>query len=1077
MKNSKLLRAIVVCLIYLVPAAGLLAENGTRMLHEPDISDELVVFVYAGDLYTAPLTGGTAIALTTHAGSESSPKFSPDGQYVAFTGEYDGNMDVYVIPSKGGLPVRLTWHPGSDQVQGWTPGGKVLFSSSRFNPNRRSQLFTIGLDGGYPDQLPIPQMSLAEYSPDGEKIAYTPVSNAFSSWKRYRGGRTTPIWVIDVNDWTHIEIPHENASDTYPVWAGNKVFFLSDRNLDMNLFSYDMNSGQLTEHEGKYGADIKYLGGNGKQLVFAREGYLYLYDPDTGKTQQLVIEVLKDNPHVRPHFKKVSNEIRSSDISPSGKRAVFEAHGEILTVPAEKGDVRNITNTPGIMERYPAWSPDGKHIAYFSDESGEYMLHISDQFGRDKIRKIKIPDPTFFSSIEWSPDSKMIVFTDKQRNIHLYDFNDNNLEIIEEDGGSPAWSPDSKWISYTKSLDNRFGIIWVYSLDNKKNYQVSDGMSDASDPVFDADGKYLFFRASVNSGMTKSGLDMTSNDHPVTYNIYLAVLDKEMNSPFEPESDEEEVKESPDNDSVEKTKDDDDEKAEKKEKKEKKPSKEVKIDFDGLDQRIIALPGSDGSYSGLVSVKGGLLFYRSGSNIMKYDFKERKSETFMTGVRSIDVSADGQKFLYRAGSNWGIASLKGKPKSTDGRLDMSKFEVRVDPRAEWAQMLREAWRLNRDYFYAPNMHGVDWEANLKRYEEYLPDLADRNDLNYILKEMLGELCVGHSYIRGGSGSDVERVGGGLLGADYAIENGRYRFRKIYSGLNWNPGLRAPLTEPGVNINEGDYLLAVNGRDIKGDDNIFEFFENTAGKQLEILVSTTTNPEDGRKITVVPLSSESSLRNRDWIEGNRKKVEELSGGKLGYVYLPNTGSGGYSYFNRYFFPQSDKEGLVIDERFNGGGQVANYIIEYLNKDLLNYWAPREGPDYESPFAANFGPKVMIINEYAGSGGDWMPFYFRETGVGKLVGKRTWGGLVGIGGVPGLMDGGSVTAPGFGIFSKDGKWIIENEGVHPDIDVEMTPKDVIEGRDPQLERAVQVVLDELKTKKYNKTPRPKYPVRKR
>jgi len=1040
------------------------AEKGTRLLHQPDISDELVVFVYAGDLFTAPIEGGRATALTTHVGTESGPKFSPDGKYVAFTGEYDGNTDVYVIPSSGGLPVRLTWHPGSDQVQGWTPGGRVLFSSSRFNQNNRSQLFTISTEGGYPEQLPIPQMALADYSPDGKHIAYTPVNNAFASWKRYRGGRTTPIWIINTDDWSHVEIPHINASDTYPVWIGEKVFFLSDRNLDMNLFSYDINTRELREHESKTGADIKYLEGNNKQLVFAREGYLYLYDPAANSSSQLEIEVLKDNPHVRPHFKAVAGEIQNSNISPSGKRAVFEAHGEILTVPAEKGDIRNITNTPGVMERYPAWSPDGKYISYFSDESGEYELHISDQFGSGPVQKVKIPDPSFFYSMEWSPSGDKIVFTDKRRTIHLFDLEKKKFDIVDTQAGEPAWSPDSKWITYSKDLDNRFGVIWVYSLENKSKHQVSDGMSDAGEPVFDADGKYLFFRASVNSGMTKSGLDMTSNDHPVTHNIYIAVLRRDCKSPFEPQSDEEEIKTGDENDKEKK-----DEKKEKKE--------EFRIDLDGLDQRIIALPGRDGSYSGLVSVKGGQLFYRSSGNVIKYDFNERKSDTFIEGVSRFTVSADGQKFLYRAGNNWGITSLKGKPKNTEGKLDLARFEIRVDPPKEWAQMLREAWRLNRDYFYAPNMHGVDWEANLIRYEEYLPDLAHRSDLNYILSEMLGELCVGHSYIRGGAAPQVKRIGGGLLGADFVIDKGRYRIQKIYSGLNWNPGLRAPLTEPGVKVAEGEYLLAVNGRELTSDMNIFMFFENTADQQVELLVSPTADPADGRKIKVVPVSSESSLRNRDWIEGNRKKVEELSGGKLGYVYLPNTGSGGYSYFNRYFFPQSDMEGLVIDERFNGGGQVANYIIEYLNKELLNYWAPREGPDYESPFAANFGPKVMIINEYAGSGGDWMPFYFREAGVGKLVGKRTWGGLVGIGGVPGLMDGGSVTAPGFGIFSKDGEWIIENIGVYPDYDVEMTPKDVIAGRDPQLEKAVQVVLEELKDKKYIKTPRPEYPVRKR
>lgn len=1061
-----LLKQILFLSFVIFCSANLFAEKGTRMLHEPDICKNKVVFVYAGDLWTASINGGEAKRLTSHLGTESGPRFSGDEKYIAFTGEYDGNRDVYIIPSEGGEPKRLTWHPGSDNVQGWTADGKILFSSNRFNPNRQSQLFTVNINGDYPNQLPIPKMALADYSPDGKFIAYTPLGNAFSSWKRYRGGRTTPIWIIDVNNLSHEEIPHENASDTYPAWIGKMLYFLSDRNLDMNLFFYDTETKKVDQLVSKKGADIKYLSAGGGKLVFAREGYLYVYNPVSRNNNQLIINVPSDNIHVRPSYKDVKREIRSSGISPTGKRAVFEAHGEILTVPAKYGDIRNLTETPGIMERYPSWSPDGKYIAWYSDESGEYELHISDQFGSEKTKRIKVKNPTFFYNSNWSPDSKKLVFTDKQGNIQLFDLESEKILVVDNLSNSPSWSPDSKWITYSKRLDNRFGVICVYSLDNKTKHQITDGMSDASGPVFDADRKYLFFRASTNSGMTKSGLDMSSNDHPVTYNIYITVLRKDLPSPFEPESDEEEI-----------PKESDDKEENDKEKNDKKKEEIFRIDFNNIDQRIIALPGRAGSYSQLISTKGGKLFYRSGSTVMKYDFKERKSESFMTGVSAFQMSADGKKILYRAGNNWGITNATAKPKTSDGRLDMSNFKVRVKPREEWTQMLREAWRLNRDYFYAPNMHGVNWEANLKRYEEYLPDLAHRSDLNYILREMLGELCVGHSYIRGGAGPGIERIGGGLLGADFDIINGKYRFKNIYSGLNWNPGLRAPLTEPGVNISEGEYLISVNGRDLIAPENIYKLFENTSGKQIVLTINSDPSKEGARNVTVVPIGSESSLRNRDWIESNRKRVDELSGGKIGYVYLPNTGRGGYSYFNRYFFPQKDKQGFVIDERFNGGGQVANYIIEYLGKDLLNYWAPREGPDYSSPFAASFGPKVMIINENAGSGGDWMPFYFREAGVGKLVGKRTWGGLVGIGGTPGLMDGGSVTAPNFGIFSKDGKWIIENEGVKPDYDVEMTPKDVILGFDPQLEKAVQVVLEELKTKKYTKTARPKYPVRKR
>ncbi|MFC1553337.1 PDZ domain-containing protein [candidate division KSB1 bacterium] len=1050
--------SIFITVLCLLIVTSSFAADNTRLLHQPDINSDIVVFVYAGDLWTAPVNGGEAKRLTTHQGTESSPKISPDGKWIAFSGQYDGNTDVFIIPSGGGEPVRLTYHSGGDNVQDWTPDSKkVLFTSSRFHPNRQSQLFTVDIENPLPEQLPIPRASLASFSTDGRSIAYTPLSNAFGTWKRYRGGRTTPVWLIDLNDYSHVEIPHENASDSFPVWLGDTVYFLSDRNREMALYSYNISAKEIKQLYKKSNTDIKYLSGGDGMLVYASEGYLYKFDPSSGRPEQIVVNVPSDQIFLRPFFKDVSGEIRNFDISPTGKRAVFEAHGEILTSPEKKGDIRNITNTPGVMERYPSWSPDGKWITYFSDASGEYSLHMVDQLAENNPRIIEIENPTFFQSPTWSSDSKKFVFTDKKMNIWCLDAETSAITKIDERSGSPVWSPDNKWLAYQKRLDNRFGVIWVYSFEQNKSFQITDGMSDAAAPEFDRDGKYMFFRASTNSGMSKSGLDMSSNDHPVTYNIYITVLRNDQQSPFVPESDEETVGET-----------------------EEKPEKEdfvetFRIDLENIDQRIISLPGRDGSYSSIQSAPGGKVFYRSGSNLMLYDFTKRSSSTFMSGVSAYKITADGKKMLYRAGSNWGIVGTSGSPKAGDGQID-TDLEILVDPKAEWGQMLLEAWRLNRDYFYAPNMHGVDWEANYKRYEEYIPDLAHRSDLNYVLGEMLGELCVGHSYVRGGAMPSVDRVPGGLLGSDYEIVNGFYRFEKIYSGLNWNPGARAPLTEPGVNVSEGEYLLAVNGKELRAPMNVYQLFENTSGKQIKILVNSEPSMTGAREVVVVPIGNEGSLRNRDWIEGNRKKVEEMTDGKVGYVYLPNTGSGGYSYFNRYFFPQKDKEALVIDERFNGGGQVANYIIDYLDKPLMNYWAPREGPDYSSPFAANFGPKVMIVNENAGSGGDWMPFYFRERGVGKLVGKRTWGGLVGIGGTPSLMDGGSVTAPNFGIFSIDGEWIIENVGVYPDYDVEMTPQDVINGRDPQLEKAVEVALEELRSGKYTKIKRPAYPIRK-
>jgi len=1051
----KRLLIFLFCIVFVVSAVY--AEKGTRFLHQPDISAELIVFVYANDLWTVPASGGEAKRLTTHEGVESSPKFSPDGKWIAFSGMYDGNTDVFVIPTDGGEPRRLTYHPGGDVVLGWTQNGrKVLFSSGR--NGRYNPLHTVDISGGFPEMLLIPEASLACYSPDGHYLAYTPVRNAFGTWKRYRGGRTTPIWIIDLNNNSHEEIPHETASDTYPVWIGDSIYFMSDRNKAMNLFAYNTRTKRVRQLHSHTVMDIKYLSGGAGKLVYAAEGHIYVYDPNIETSTQIPITVPSELIDIRSHFKNISREIASGYISPTGKRAVFEAHGEILTVPAEKGDIRNLTQSTGIMERYPSWSPDGKSIAYFSDADGEYALCITDQFGNTVPKKITLDDPSFYYSPVWSPDSKNIAFRDKRRNLWYVQVSTLHPKKIDTDVASSdfSWSPDSKWIAYQRLLENRFGVLYLYSAEKETSYQLTDGMSDSVNPVFSTDGKYMFFRASTDIGPLKGGLDMSSSNRDFSYDIYITVLRDDAPSPFAPESDEE----------IPKT--------ESKDEKSSTKKQEFRIDLENIDQRIITLPVQAGRYSALASAPDKL-FYQNGSDLYVYDFKQRKADKFLSNVFRYIVSADGKKILYGTRTTWAIVPTAGKPKPGSGRLNLSTMEVRVDPRAEWKQMFYEAWRLNRDFFYDPYMHGVDWKGMLQRYEVYLPDLACRTDLNYLLSEMLGELCVGHSYVRGGFPRG-ETVPVGLLGADYEIANGRYRFKKIFSGLNWNPELRAPLTEPGVKINVGDYIISVNGKELRTPTNIYSLFEKTAGKQVTLTVNNVPSQYGAKTVTVVPVVNERSLRSRDWVEENRRKVEEMTNGQIGYIYLPNTGGGGYTYFNRYFFAQLNKKGLIVDERFNGGGKVADYIIDLMNRPLMNYWAPREGPDYTTPFSACFGPKVMIINEYAGSGGDWMPFYFRDQGVGPLVGKRTWGGLVGIGGTPRLMDGGSVTAPNFAIFSRDGKWIIENEGVAPDYEIEMIPKDFVDGHDPQLEKAVEVVLELLKKKSYKKTPRPPYPIKK-
>jgi len=1070
--------------------SGLYAGKGTRFLHQPDIHKDKIVFVYTNDLWTVSAEGGRAKRLTSHSGEEGTPKFSPDGKWIAFSGQYDGNTspsaryfgctEVYIMPSSGGMPRRLTYHPDRDVVLGWTPDGRILFKSMRSSHNRKfNKLFAIGPQGGLPEELLIPRVEFADASPDGRYIAYNPIYQWWQpNWRRYRGGTAPPVWIIDRNDHSHVEIPRKNSNDMYPVWIGDSVYFLSDRNRTMNLFVYDTKSGGLEELVNHMDSDIKYLSSGPEKIVYGTEGYLYVYNPVEDRSTQVVVDVPSDQVYLRSRFKNVSAEIVDFDLSPSGNRAVFEAHGEIVTVPAGKGDIRNITGTPGVMDRSPSWSPDGSRIACFSDANGEYALCIIDQMGDMTPEKVEFAEPSFFYNPVWSPDSRKISFADKHMNLWYYDLDERETVKVDEYVGesSACWSPDGKWLAYQRYAANRFGVICLYSLEHGRSFPVTDGMSDAGHPIFGREGKYLFFLASTNTGPVKSPLDMSSREKLFNYHIYIAVLQKNVPSPFAPVSDEELME-------LEKPG----------EKEEKGPSGKAKtesfrVDIEGIDQRIIDLPVKAKIYTQLAPGAGGDLFYLEsapvwngdaylleGATLWRYDFKSRKAEVFLTKVFSFVLSGDGEKILYRSGKNWAIVSAKGKPGPGEGRLDLSSFEVKIDPRSEWKQMFHEAWRLNRDFIYAPNMHGVDWEAIHNKYKAYLPDLAHRSDLNYLMSVMLGELCLGHSYVRGGDVPRVESVSGGLLGADFEIADGLYRIKKIFSGLNWNPDLRAPLTEPGVDVKEGDYILSINGRDLRGSTNIYSRFEGTSGKQVVLTVNDRPLKEGAREVKVVPIESEMGLRQRAWIEGNRKRVEEMSGGKIGYVFLPDTARGGFEYFNRYFFAQLDKKGLVIDERYNDGGQAANYIIDTLAQPLLNYWAPREGPVYATPFGAVFGPKAMIINEYAGSGGDAIPYYFRKRKVGPLVGKRTWGGLVGIGGTPRLMDGGYVTAPSFAFFDTEGNWDVENVGVSPDYYVEQTPADVIGGRDPQLEKAVGLVLEALEKNPLEKIERPPYPER--
>jgi tricorn protease len=1074
-------------------AAG--QEGGTRLLRNPSLSATQVSFEYGNDIWVAPRAGGEARRLTSFQGQEANPRFSPDGRWLAFSAQYGGNVDVYVVASEGGEPRRLTWHPGADLVQGWTPDGqRVVFGSSRTNAPGGQKFWTVGLEADFPRALPMPRAEQGAYSPDGRRFAYRMVSPWDEEWRNYRGGQNRPIWILDLDDHDLEEVkPWERSDDQQPVWVGETVFFLSDRDLAMNVWAYETRTKQLRQVTKFTDFDVKALGTDGKALVIEQAGWLHTVDPVSGRAQRLDIRVRGDFPWLMPQWEDAGARLTNPQLSATGQRAIFEARGDIFSVPAAKGDWRNVTSTPGTAERTPAWSPDGKWVSWFSDASGEYRLVIAPQDGLGGKREIAIPDPKFYYTPAWSPDSKRIVFTDTDLRLWLANVEAGTVKQVDADAWmvptrsvDPVWSPDSRWIAYAKRLNNLLHAIFVYSVETGQIRQVTDGFSDATSPAWDASGKYLWFLASTNFGLNTGWLDMMSYDRPSTRGIWLAVLKRGEPSPLLPEKgDEAAAPARPDsarpagagNARPQAT-----------------PAR-VDIDFDGLDRRILALPVAQADFSALRAGPEGMVFYvesrpgaaagggrggAPGAVLHRYNLRERESREFVTGVSFYTLSGDRKKLLFRSGQNWTVADAGGAPPTgTTGRLDVSGLRMRVDPRAEFRQMFAEGWRFQRDYLYVENMHGVDYARTKAMYEPLVEHVAHRADLTYLLDWMGGEVAVGHSFVRGGDLPDVPNVPVGLLGADLEIADGRYRIARVYDGESWNPELRAPLAEPGIDVRAGEYLLEVNGVELRAPATPYRLFEGTANRQTVIRVGPNPSSEGSRLVTVVPVASEGGLRQRAWIEGNRRKVDELSGGRLAYVWLPNTGQGGYSYFNRYYFAQQDREGAILDERFNGGGSAADYIIEFVMRKPHGYFNNPAGQrrPFTSPAAGIWGPKVMIINEMAGSGGDLMPYMFRFYGVGPLVGKRTWGGLVGTWDTPPLLDGGSMIAPRGGFFDIDGRWAVEDDGVPPDIDVEETPKDVIAGRDPQLERAVQEALRLLETQKFDRKAEPPPPVRSR
>jgi tricorn protease len=1072
--------------LLLFPVLAHADTDAPLLLQKPAVSARQVAFAYAGDLWVVDRTGGDARRLTAGVGLESYPVFSPDGKLLAFAGEYEGNLDVYVVPASGGVPRRLTHHPDPDVPVGWTPDGKaILFRSPRASYARFLRLFSVPVDGGQPTELPLPMAEEGSLSADGKRIAYVPYSNkpqfpgASRPIRNYRGGTASPVWIADLADSSITKVPRTDSNDFNPMWVGDRVYFLSDRDGPTTLFVYDPAAKQVRQVLTPEGTDIKSASACADAIVFDRAGTLHLLDLSSGKTGPIPVRVAADLPGVRPRVEKVAKHIQKAGLSPTGVRAVFEARGEILTLPAEKGDVRNLTNTPGVAERDPAWSADGKWLAYFSDESGEYELHVRSQDGRGGVRKFALGDaPSFYYNPVWSPDGKRIAYQDKRLNVWILDLDTRKSTKVDtapydDDPPQPAvWSPDGKWLAYARSLKSYLFAVFLYSLETGKTVQVTDGMSDARYAAFDPSGKYLYFTASTDVGPTV-GSGMAALNRGVTRAVYVVVLHKDDPSPLAPESDDEKAKEPV---------------KEKKDKEEKPPV--VKIDVEDLDQRTLALPVPAKNYVSLLAGKAGSFFLFEGPAVMslndspldeteppvtvhRFDLSKRKAEKLVEGASHVSVSANGEKMLYRQGEGWFLVGTGQPVKPGDGALKLDGLEVRVDPRAEWRQIYREVLRIERDFLYDANFHGYDLAHAWARNERYLDGLGSRHDLNYLLDELLAGLCLQHVYLMGGDVPHPESRKTGLLGADFRVENGRHRIVRVYRGESWNPGLRAPLTQPGAGVKEGEYLLAVNGADLRAEDEVYRPFEGTAGKQVVLKVGPSPDGTGSREVLVVPANSERALRNLAWVDANRRAVDKLTGGRVAYIYLPDTFVQGYTRFNRYFFAQAGRDAAIVDERFNGGGLLADHVIDYLRQPIRSYASTREGADQAFPTSAIQGPKVMLINEQAGSGGDYLPYTFRQAGLGPLVGKRTWGGLVGISGYPTLLDGGAVTAPRWGIWFPNGRWDVENRGVAPDVEVEFDPKAVRAGTDPQLAKAVELVLAELKKHPVRHPTRPAMP----
>lgn len=1032
-----------------------------RLMRFPDIHENQIVFTYAGDLWLVATEGGIARKLTNDEGNEYIAKFSPDGKQIAFAATYDGNMDVYVMPATGGEPKRLTYHNSVDVPVDWMPDGKsILFRSLRNSPfGRYLSYYTVPASGGTEEEHPIQEGGLGSVSPDGKTVAYNRMSTENAAWKGYRGGNQSFISFYDTAANKYWEMDHDRSAYLWPMWVGNTVFYANDRDGRFNLYSYDMGSKRSTKLTNFVDLDIKWPSADTKKIVFERDAKLWTYDIASKQVSSVPVVIHSDLEGRRPVHRELGAFTSDITVSPSGARVAVEARGELFSVPAKEGITYNISNTPGARERYVSWSPDGKSILYASDKTGEYEWYVRKSDLSEPERRVTTGGNNFFNNSTWSPDSKSFIYTDSRNGLYIVDVN-TGIQTTIGPAEFPAysdavWSPDSKWLAYTKTDAAGFSVVYLYNILERKETRLGNGMFSDQNPVFDKDGKYLFF-VSFRDWSPSTGIMELSFSFSDGFRIYGYTLHKDTPSPFAPKNDEEKIGE--------------EKPAEAEKEQAPKP-----IEIDGISDRVFTVPVPAGNYQ-ILAAGNGKVYYATGPNVNAYDLNAEKSDVIIEGTSHVSFTPKLEKFAYLAGSTAGIAPLQPGQKVGNGRVSLSDVEATTDPMKEWTQSYWEAWRYERDYFWAPNMAGLDWKAIGDRYAKWLPWVAHRGDLDYLLRELLGELRTGHSYIQAAPLPGNPPVNTGLLGADYDRTPQGVRFKKIYRSSKWFANLASPLGEPGLNVKEGDYLVAINGKLITATTNVGQHLVGKADKIVELTINSVPGNVGSRKILVKPITDENDLRYADWVNGRYEYVQEKTGGRVAYIYVPNTGMEGVMEFSKMFYPQVEKDAIIVDERFNGGGFIPDFFVETLGRSPLMYWTPRNMGDFRSPGAAILGPKVMLINYYAGSGGDAFPYFFRERGLGKLIGTRTWGGLIGIQGGKELMAGGAVTVPGFAswdVVNGKPRWVVENEGVTPDIIIDNTPDQTRLGKDPQLDKAIEVIMEELRKNPPKRPTKPPYP----